>query len=86
MTIMQQSSLAQGRSLGVWFQHIQQGMVKLPRFQRLEAWDRSRITSFLKTIINNLPAGVTLALDVAGVEKFESRYMAGAAVGSGIMA
>ena len=86
MTIMQQSSLAQGRSLGVWFQHIQQGMVKLPRFQRLEAWDRSRITSFLKTIINNLPVGVTLALDLAGVEKFESRYVACATVDSGTIA
>ena len=76
MTIMQQSSRAQDRTLGVWFQHIQQGMVKLPRFQRFEAWDRSRITSFMNTIINNLPVGVTLALDVAGGEKFESRYVA----------
>lgn len=76
MTIMQQSSRAQDRTLGLWFQHIQQGMVKLPRFQRFEAWDRSRIISFLNTIINNLPVGVTLALDVAGVEKFESRYVA----------
>jgi hypothetical protein len=76
MSIMQQSSKAQDRTLGVWFQNIQQGMVKLPRFQRFEAWDRWRITSFLNTIINNLPVGVTLALDVAGVEKFESRYIA----------
>jgi hypothetical protein len=76
MTIMQQSSRAQDRTLGVWFQHIQQGMVKLPRFQRFEAWDRGRITSFLNTIINNLPVGVTLALEVAGEEKFESRYVA----------
>lgn len=75
MSIMQQSSKAQDRTLGVWFQHIQQGMVKLPRFQRFEAWDRGRITSFLNTIINNLPVGVTLALEVAGQEKFESRYI-----------
>jgi uncharacterized protein with ParB-like and HNH nuclease domain len=86
MTIMQQSSRAQDRTLGVWFQHIQQGMVKLPRFQRFEAWDRSRITSFLNTIFNNLPVGVTLALDVAGVEKFEVSYVTGAAVDSGTMA
>lgn len=79
MSIMQQSSKAQDRTLGVWFQHIQQGMVKLPRFQRFEAWDRGRITSFLNTIINNLPVGVTLALEVAGLEKFESRYIASAA-------
>ncbi len=75
MSIMQQSSKAQDRTLGVWFQNIQQGMVKLPRFQRFEAWDRGRIASFLSTIINNLPVGVTLVLEVAGQEKFESRYI-----------
>ena len=74
MSIMQQSSKAQDRTLGVWFQQIQQGQIKLPRFQRMEAWDRGRITSFLNTIINNLPVGVTLALEVAGKEKFVSRY------------
>ena len=78
MSIMQQSSKAQDRTLGVWFQAIQQGQVKLPRFQRYEAWDRGRITSFLNTIINNLPVGVTLALDVAGEEKFISRYIVSA--------
>lgn len=78
MSIMQQSSKAQDRTLGVWFQAIQQGQLKLPRFQRYEAWDRGRITSFLNTIINNLPVGVTLALDVAGEEKFISRYIVSA--------
>lgn len=75
MSIMQQSSKAQDRSLGVWFQQIQQGQVKLPRFQRYEAWDKHRIVSFLNTVINNLPVGVTLALDVAGKEPFISRYI-----------
>ncbi|MGQ7848555.1 GmrSD restriction endonuclease domain-containing protein [Granulosicoccus sp. 3-233] len=78
MSIMQQSSKAQDRALGVWFQNIQQGQIKLPRFQRYEAWDRGRITSFLNTIINNLPVGVTLALEVAGEEKFISRYIVSA--------
>jgi hypothetical protein len=76
MSIMQQSSKAQDRTLGDWFHYIQQGMIKLPRFQRFEAWDRHRIASFLNTIINNLPVGVTLALEVAGPEKFQSRYIA----------
>lgn len=75
MSIMQQSSKAQDRTLGVWFQSIQQGQVKLPRFQRFEAWDRNRVTGFLNTIINNLPVGVTLALEVGDQEKFESRYI-----------
>lgn len=75
MTIMQQSSKALDRTLGDWFHYIQQGQVKLPRFQRYEAWDRGRIASFLNTIINNLPVGVTLALNVAGKEQFISRYI-----------
>jgi hypothetical protein len=78
MSIMQQSSKAQDRTLGVWFHQIDQGSVKLPRFQRFEAWDRGRITSFLNTIINNLPVGVTLVLEVAGQEKFVSRYISSA--------
>lgn len=72
---MQQSIKAQDRSLGVWFQNIQQGTIKLPRFQRFEAWDRPRIVSFLNTVINNLPMGVTLTLEVGGKEKFDSRYI-----------
>lgn len=75
MSILQQSSKAQDRTLGVWFQDVQQGRIKLPRFQRFEAWDRWRIASFLNTVINNLPVGVTLALEVAGEEKFASRYL-----------
>jgi len=62
MSIMQQSSKAQDRTLGVWFQAIQQGQVKLPRFQRYEAWDRRCNTSFLTTIINNLLVGVPLKI------------------------
>lgn len=75
MGIMQQSSKAQDRTLGIWYQHIKQGQIKLPRFQRFEAWDRGRITSFMNTIINNLPVGVTLALEVGNKEKFISRYI-----------
>jgi hypothetical protein len=75
MSIMQQSSKAQDRTLGVWFTQIDHGAVKLPRFQRFEAWDRGRITSFLNTVINNLPVGVTLVLEVAGQEKFVSRFI-----------
>ncbi len=82
MSIMQQSSKAQDRTLGVWFQNIQQGQIKLPRFQRYEAWDKNRISSFLNTVINNLPVGVTLALEVAGKEKFISRHIATAEPGS----
>ncbi len=40
MSIKQQSSKAQDRTVGVWFYAIQRGMGKLPRFQRFEAWNR----------------------------------------------
>ena len=75
MNTMQQSSSAQDRTLGVWFEKIRQGEIKLPRFQRYEAWDRHRITSLLNTIIGNLPIGVTLVLQVGDEEKFISRYI-----------
>ncbi len=75
MDIKQQSSNASDRPLSEWFSFIQQGQVKLPRFQRYEAWDKERIRSFLNTIVDNLPAGVTLVLGVGNKEKFISRYI-----------
>lgn len=76
MTILQQSSKAQDRSLGDWYVQITAGSVKLPRFQRFEAWDRWRVAGFLNTVIQNLPVGVTLLLQVGDAEKFVSRYIA----------
>lgn len=75
MNIIQQSSKTQDRTLNVWFQKIQNGDIKLPRFQRFQAWDKKRITSLLETITFNLPLGVTLILEV-DEEKFISRYLA----------
>ena len=70
MSIMKQSSKALDRPLAEWFSVISLGQIKLPRFQRFEAWDRNRITSFLNTVIHNLPIGVTLVLEVGDEEKF----------------
>lgn len=75
MNILQQSSQAHDRSLGAWYVQIESGALKLPRFQRFEAWDRGRITGFLNTIIQNLPVGVTLLLQVGDTEKFISRHI-----------
>lgn len=41
MNIHQQSSKAQDRTLSVWFQKVQNGEIKLPRFQRHQAWDKN---------------------------------------------
>lgn len=75
MSIMKQSSKALDRPLAEWFTAISLGQIKLPRFQRFEAWDRNRITSFLNTVIHNLPIGVTLVLEVGDEEKFVSRHI-----------
>jgi len=76
LNILQQSSKAQDRALGTWYVQIQSGTVKLPRFQRFEAWDRWRVAGFLNTVIQNLPVGVTLLLQVGDQEQFISRYIA----------
>jgi hypothetical protein len=76
MNILQQSSKAQDRHLGAWYVQIESGTLKLPRFQRFEAWDRWRVAGFLNTVIQNLPVGVTLLLQVGDKEQFISRYIA----------
>jgi hypothetical protein len=76
MTILQQSSKARDRNLGEWYEQIRTGQLKLPRFQRFEAWDRGRVLGFLNAVVQNLPVGVTLLLEVGDKEKFVSRYVA----------
>ena len=44
---------AQDRELELWYKRIKDGEIKLPRFQRHEAWDRNRITSLLNGVRNN---------------------------------
>ncbi|MGP5009972.1 GmrSD restriction endonuclease domain-containing protein [Psychrobacter glacincola] len=68
------SSSAKDRQVSVWFQKIQSGEIKLPRFQRHQAWDKNRVCSLLDTVTKNLPLGVTLLLDV-DKEQFVSRYL-----------
>ncbi len=69
------SSSAQDRSLGEWYNLIKNGHIKLPNFQRMEAWDSKRICSFWNTVIHNLPVGVALILKVGDEEKFDSRFI-----------
>jgi hypothetical protein len=66
---------ARNRRLSDWYGKIQLSEIKLPRFQRFEAWDRARICSLIETVIQNLPLGITLILDVGDEEKFVSRYL-----------
>ncbi len=66
---------ARNRNLTTWHGRIQRGEIKLPRFQRFEAWDRNRICSLLEMVIRNLPLGITLILEVGEEEKFVSRFL-----------
>lgn len=70
------SSKANNRTLKEWFDKISNCEIRLPRFQRSEAWDRSRITSLVNTVIHNLPLGITLILEVnKDNEPFVSRSL-----------
>lgn len=54
---------AQNRELKEWYGKLIRGKLKLPRFQRHEAWDRDRIASLLETVIHDLPLGITPMLE-----------------------
>ena len=66
---------ARNRKLSDWYGKVQRAEIKLPRFQRFEAWDRNRICSLVETVIKNLPLGITLILEVGDKEKFISRHL-----------
>jgi hypothetical protein len=69
------SSSARDRQVQNWLSKIEYGEIKLPRFQRHQAWDRKRICSLLDTVTKNLPIGITLLLEVGDQEKFASREL-----------
>jgi hypothetical protein len=54
---------ARNRSLDDWFTRIRTGQVRLPRFQRFEAWGPSEVTDLLQTVVDELPAGAVLVLE-----------------------
>lgn len=68
---------ARNRTLPDWFTQIRSGQLRLPRFQRFEAWSYGQITGLLDTVLRQLPAGSVLILEVGDREKFHSRPMEG---------
>lgn len=66
---------ASNRDLKDWYGKIQRGEIKLPRFQRYEAWDRQRIASLIEQVVHDLPLGITLTLEVGEKEMFISRFL-----------
>lgn len=65
---------AQNRNIQEWYGKIKRSEIRLPRFQRFEAWDQHRICSLLEVVIRDLPLGITLILEVEK-EKFISRVL-----------
>jgi hypothetical protein len=69
---------ARNRRLPEWFNRIRTGQVRLPRFQRFEAWGHDRVSGLIETVLRGLPAGATLVLEIGDKELFKSRPMVGA--------
>lgn len=57
---------------------LKKGEIKLPIFQRDEAWEKSKIISLLRTIIEELPLWITLGLRASSKKQFDSKYISGA--------
>lgn len=69
---------ARNRLLPEWFNRIRTGQLRLPRFQRFEAWSHHEVSGLLETVLRGLPAGVALILEIGDREPFISRPMVGA--------
>lgn len=69
---------AQNRSLPDWFTRIRTRQTVLPRFQRFEAWSYANVTQLFNTVLQGLPVGAVLVLEVGNQEPFLSRTIVGA--------
>ncbi len=69
---------ARNRFLPDWMTRIRTRQIVLPRFQRMEAWGYKEVTDLLQTVLNGLPAGSVLILEVGDKIPFISRPMQGA--------
>ena len=66
---------AQDRNLQEWFVQLRMSAVQLPRFQRFEAWGHRDVESLLETVLDGLPSGATLILQVADEPQFKYRVL-----------
>lgn len=69
---------ARNRTLPEWLNRVASGQIRLPRFQRHEAWTHDRVSKLLQTVLRELPAGATLILEIGDKEPFISRQIIGA--------
>ena len=66
---------ARNRLLPEWFERVRTRQIALPRFQRMEAWGPNEVSGLLGTVLQGLPAGATLTLEVGDEKPFVSRTM-----------
>lgn len=66
------------RNLEGWFDKIRSGQLRLPRFQRHEAWERGSIVAVLDSVVRDLPIGSALIMEMGDSETFVSRPLEGA--------
>jgi len=71
---------ARNRNLREWLNRIRTGQLQLPRFQRYEAWGGSEIADLLQTVVDGLPAGAALVLEIGDKAPFHHRQLARAPV------
>lgn len=69
---------AQNRSLPDWFTRVRLRQTVLPRFQRFEAWSHTNVTQMFNTVLQELPVGALLVLEVGDKEPFLWRTIQGA--------
>jgi hypothetical protein len=69
---------ARNRSLPDWFTRVRTRQTVLPRFQRFAAWGHENVTQLFNTILQDLPVGAVLVLDIGNEEPFISRTLEGA--------
>jgi hypothetical protein len=69
---------ARNRTLPEWLHRVATGQIRLPRFQRHEAWGHERVAGLLQTLLRGLPAGAALILEIGDTEPFISRPIKGA--------
>ncbi|MCY3544176.1 MAG: DUF262 domain-containing protein [Chloroflexi bacterium] len=71
-------SEARNRRLSDWMTRIRTRQTVLPRFQRFQAWSHSQVTQLFNTILQDLPCGALLVLEIGDDEPFISRAVVGA--------
>ncbi|MBX7131091.1 MAG: DUF262 domain-containing protein [Fimbriimonadaceae bacterium] len=68
---------ARNRTLPDWFTKVRNGSLALPRFQRHEAWTDENVAQAFNTVLQELPIGAMLVLEIGDHEPFVSRPIKG---------